>query len=493
MNDSGRIDKQSFLNALSCLTQGWLSRREGRSEVSPALEWRFYVGAEVGRIAQRKLGDGLSLPRAPVQAAVDATTAAMRDPKSSLCFEATFVAEAFVARADAMRRHGSHWELIEVKQGKLPVGGDPKKVKSDYIDDAAFTAFVASSSGVSIEKCTLLLVRDDYVYGETPEALLAELDVTERVLARVVQFRDFAKKAADALLGNDRPEPALKLECRGCQFYDTTCLGVGVDDPLFDIPGLREKKFEEIKSYGRITSLPTDVKLTGPQERVVGAVRSGKPIVEPDGLSHLSGVVWPAYYLDFEAVMPVLPWFEGTHPYETMPFQFSLHVCASPGARPAHFEYLAPRTGDWREELAEKLVSAVGSSGSILMYSPYELRMMKYLAAVIPRLADALNPAKDRLFDLEPIFEHGYYHPGFRGRTSIKETLPTMVPDLTYEGLEVRGGNDAAGVFALMRVGHYSPEDEARHRRSLLEYCKLDSLAMVRLHGALLDIRSKVG
>ncbi len=71
------------------------------------------------------------------------------------------------------------------------------------------------------------------------------------------------------------------------------------------------------------------------------------------------------------------------------------------------------------------------------MYSPYERRMLNYLAGAVPRLGADLTRLVARLYDLEPVFKNGYYHPGFKGRTSIKETLPTVVLDLSYKGLAV--------------------------------------------------------
>jgi hypothetical protein len=94
-----------------------------------------------------------------------------------------------------------------------------------------------------------------------------------------------------------------------------------------------------------------------------------------------------------------------------------------------------------------------------------------------------------RLFDLEPYLRKGYIHPGFRGSSSIKKTLPVMVPTMSYDGMAVGNGGDASGLVAMMKVGRVPEAEHATHRRALLEYCKLDTLAMVRLHRALLEVR----
>ncbi|MGH9896304.1 MAG: DUF2779 domain-containing protein, partial [bacterium] len=85
----------------------------------------------------------------------------------------------------------------------------------------------------------------------------------------------------------------------------------------------------------------------------------------------------------------------------------------------------------------------------------------------------------------------GYWHPEFRGRTSIKYVLPAMVKDLAYDGLAIRGGDDAAGAFALMYVNQTPTEQHETARAALLAYCKLDTLAMVRVHEELLTIRAR--
>ena len=486
-----RLAKETFLIADACLTQGWYAARITKNEPTPAAEWRFFVGSEVARIAHDALGDGPILPAGPLQRAQTATAQAIA-AGTPLIYEATFATGHFLARADAIRRHGKGWDVIEIKSGKLPADGDPARVKAEYIDDVAYTTFVATQSGLKVSRALLMLVRPDYRRGQPAGALLGEIDVSDRVFARVADFKDKGPAVAAALADEQRPDPNLIPACRRCEFYEEYCMGrkIGTYDPIILLPNLRGKRFEQLRPYERIGALPADADLTEPQRRVVTAFRRG-PIVEP-GITVLDQVRWPACYLDFEGVDPALPWFEGDQPYEQIPFQFSLHVCDAPGRVIARHAYIAPIEGDWRRELAITLIKSLGSSGSILMYTPYELRMIHYLAKVLPDLSELLIGLGERLFDLEPIFHHGYYHPGFRGRTSIKETLPTLVAELDYKKLAVQNGGDASALFALTRTGQYPREDWDQHRSELLQYCGLDTLAMVRLHAELVKIRAGI-
>jgi hypothetical protein len=476
------ITKEAFLSGAQCLTQGWRLLREEGASLTPALEWRFHVGAEVGRLAQLQLGKGRALLRTPVDKAASETQSALSDPASTLLFEATFLADPFVARADALRRTGNGWDLIEVKSGKLPAEGE--KLNEDYLSDLAYTAFVARHVGLPIHRYILMLINPEYRLGASAP-LMVELDVTEEVQPGIDACLSLAPTIARALLDQTEPAAELKYACRKCDYFEVSCVGQGITDPLFDIPRLQEKKFDLLKPYGRVSAIPPSVKLTDNQERVARVVRSGQAEVDHAALGTLATVQWPACYLDFEGVAPALPWFEDAEPYRQIPFQYSLHRCYAPGQVADHQEYLALNTGDWRADLCDRLLTQLGERGSIVVYSGYEKQMLNYLARALPAFAPRIEAVIARLFDLLPVVRDGYCHPGFHGGSGIKSVLPVMVPELGYSSLTVQDGTDAAGVFALMRVGKKDGSATSVHRQDLLEYCKLDTLAMVRVHEAL--------
>lgn len=481
----GQITKAAFLAGVRCLTEGWRALRSERDSVTPALEWRLRIGREIGERAQRQLGPGRALLRSPTDKAAAETRAALADAGSSLLFEATLLDPQFVARADALRRHGSGWDVIEVKSAKLPDANKPPG--DEHLDDLAYTAFVAERAGLPVSRLVLMLINPAYRLGGA-EPLMAELDVTDLVRERAGQFAALAPELARALLGPTEPAPALKFACRDCGYFAEDCVGRGVPDPLFVIPRIGQKKFDEYKAYERVTRLPADAKLTEIQGRVARVIRSGQPEADLAVLSGLETMAWPAYYLDFEGVAPAIPWFADAEPYATIPFQYSLHRCDAAGQVTGDRSYLAPAEGDWREALCDALLPELGEQGSIVVYSGYEKRMLNYLATAVPRHAERIAGVVERLFDLEPVVRNGYCHPGFKGRSGIKSVLPVMVPGLDYQPLAIQGGEDAAGAFALMRVGHYDGSPGSVHRRDLLAYCGLDTMAMVRVHQALLEV-----
>ena len=422
------------------------------------------------------------LPGGRTQMALDATAAALADPANTLLFEATFLADGCVARADALLRTTAGWELLEIKSGS---SRDDKKIKSDYIDDVGYTAAVMSAAGITPERIRLVLVSADYVAGSGGELIVA-VDVTDAVRERAAVFRDNLADIA-ATLDGDAPAADLCFACRKCDYYGTSCVDIGITDPLFDIPRISEQRFNEFRPFGRIGNLPDDAKLTAIQSRIVSVIKSGVAAVDPSELAALDALQGRIYYLDFEAVQPAIPVFPGTSPYQKHPFQYSLHI-EDDGAL-THREYLADHAADWRRPFAERLLDDLGSTGPIVVYSSYEAQVLGQLAAWFPDLGPAIEAVIARLFDLEKVVKNGYIHPGFRGRTSIKKVLPVMAPEFSYQDLEVSGGEDAAGLFALIWNGVYPAAEYERHRGSLLEYCARDTEAMVKVHQGLNGLR----
>lgn len=91
------------------------------------------------------------------------------------------------------------------------------------------------------------------------------------------------------------------------------------------------------------------------------------------------------------------------------------------------------------------------------------------------------------LFDPKKAFRNWFCHPEFRGRTSIKVTLPALV-DMSYDGLPIADGSTAVAKYARMARGEIAGDAAATVCRDLLKYCRQDTLAMVRLHEQLLKL-----
>jgi hypothetical protein len=78
------------------------------------------------------------------------------------------------------------------------------------------------------------------------------------------------------------------------------------------------------------------------------------------------------------------------------------------------------------------------------------------------------------------------------GSYSIKAVLPALFPDdpeLSYKNLgSIKNGSEAMNAFPKLRS--MTVEERERTRKDLLDYCKLDTLAMVKIWEKLKSFQS---
>jgi len=469
---------------------GWFSVNETDDEQPPGEEalLRIRQGQEIHERARCIRHEGVFAGK-PAK-----TAALMKDRRTKLIFEAAFEVDGYAARADMLKRMAGGFGIIEVKSSLH----NDKKAKRDLIDDLAYTTMVLRRAGVKIVNAELLLLSKDWRLGKPDKGLFVASDHTKAVLARADEFDESWTAALKAVSGRKMLAARPVFACKHCDFSQSHCIWKRVRDPIFELPRLSEKKFDALAETTVLTirGIPADFELTAPQERVRTAVVTGKPWLERAALKKLlAEVSWPAFYLDFESVSTALPLWPGVAPHEQVLTQYSVHVCGKPGKVKVHKEFLADPNRDCRRELAERLLADTKGRGSVIVYSGFEKSRIKELAAQFPKLAKALKALLKRLFDLERVFKQAYYHPDFRGKSSIKKTLPVMIPGMDYEGLEIGDGGEAVAAFARMAEGACDAAEEAMLRNALLAYCGQDTLAMVKLHevAARLGIRRRNG
>ena len=66
------------------------------------------------------------------------------------------------------------------------------------------------------------------------------------------------------------------------------------------------------------------------------------------------------------------------------------------------------------------------------------------------------------------------------GSYSIKKVLPALVPELSYDSLDIKGGGAASSTFSQMIQGTFKG-DVNQTREHMLAYCKMDTLAKVEI------------
>ena len=230
-----------------------------------------------------------------------------------------------------------------------------------------------------------------------------------------------------------------------------------------------------------IADIPDDFPLSERQRRACTAVQTGDPWFSAELGKELESLKYPIYFMDFESVNPAIPRFSEMRPFAQVPFQWSVHVQRQPEAEPEHYEFLATDKSDPRREFITSLCGALGESGSIVVYAAFESQRLSELATCLPEFAERIKAIQCRLWDLLPVVRDHVYHPAFAGSYSLKAVLPALVPQLTYEGMAVANGQGAGVAWESLVRGGLDQSERGRTRMALLEYCRQDTLALVKL------------
>lgn len=473
------LSKSRVLAGKQCPKRLWLEvRRPERRTVSADLERRFKQGHRLNHIVHQLLPEGhLIGPEVALDDALKLTRRHTAQHPDRPLFEATFNKHQVLVRADVYQQVDGDWHLTEVKSST--------RLKPYHLTDCAIQTWVIREAGYSVEQTLLAHVDTKFTYaGDGNYAgLLKAIDVTEDVGALLPEVPDWVAQCLAALTGE---EPAIDIgpQCTdpfACPFLDH-CSPPLTAYPVADLPnGGRIVDLLLAEGIDDVRDIPAG-RLSKPlHERVRLATVTGEPFLDPVLTETLHALPYPRHYLDFETIQFVVPVWAGTHPYEQLPFQWSCHREQADGTL-RHHEFLDTSGGPPMRACAQSLIAALGQTGPILSYSPFERTVINGLAARFPDLKGALHALTGRIVDLLPLVKAHYYHPDMHGSFSIKAVLPTVAPHLSYAGLgEVKDGIAAQAAFEEAIEADTEPERQHQLRRELLAYCALDTLAMVEL------------
>jgi hypothetical protein len=147
-----------------------------------------------------------------------------------------------------------------------------------------------------------------------------------------------------------------------------------------------------------------------------------------------------------------------------------------------HYEFLATEWENPVPSLLEKLTSDIGELGTVIVWNEsFEKTRNKEMANMYPKFKDKLLSINSRVYDLGIPFKNGYYiHKDFKGSWSIKAILPVVIPWLSYKELNIQGGGDASASYREL-IGMDNKKEKENLKKDMLQYCGLDTLAMVEI------------
>ena len=477
------LSKTKIMRGYRCPKSIYLTIHQPELEppVGPAQQAVFDQGNLVGELARSYYPGGILVENKPWDfgGSLKRTRELMKEG-AEFIYEAAFEYKGCYARADILKhsKESGRWTLLEVKSGT--------KVKSEYLDDVGLQAWIIANSGLQLEKICIVHLNPECRYPNLKN-LFIEADVTDQLRDT---YRDIAPRM-NAIFGALRtphvPDMDIGPHCvrhRDCEFKNHCFTEKGIPSlSVFNIPRLGDKVWEYYKS-GHIELKDVSTQgMTDAQKRIVHAHVNKSDFLSRSGVQEsLATWNYPFVFLDFETINPAIPCYPGTAPYQHTPFQFSAHVQRQSGSPLEHREYLHDDGTDPRPGLISALLDACEGQGTIVAYyAKFEIDRIQEMAACFPEYAERLMALVPRFADPLEVMRAHVYHQAFGGSYSLKSVAPALLgKDYSYDGLAVPDGLAAQRAFKEL-ILMTDPDRRAKLRAAMLEYCAMDTLAMVKV------------
>jgi hypothetical protein len=475
------LSKSKYLSGLQCPKYLWLlvHASERIPEPDTATQHRFDQGHVVGGLAKRLFPDGIDIPVNDFMGNIRQTL--QRIDQRDTFFEGGIMVNDLYFRADVMNPvSDNEWDIIEVKSST--------SVKDVDVHDVSFQKYCCDLLGLKIRKCHLMHINRDYVrQGEIdPEQLFITEDITENVGSAINWIPGMIEDMRKTIEADECPDISISKRCMNpyeCPLKGE-CHDFLPENSVMELYRGGDKCYALLlNGVQHIADIPEDFKLNDKQQIQRNCVLDGLPYIDSEGVQQFLDMLrYPLYYLDFETISPAVPLFDGTRPYQRIPFQYSLHVVMAEHAMPLHFSFLAEDTSDPRLTFITELKSQLGKKGSIIVYNKsFEEGVLKDIAVSFPEHKAWVDDVCARMVDLlEPFRNFHYHHPLQKGSASLKNVLPVL-SHLSHKDLEIQNGEDASISFLTATFGDVSEEERVKLREDLVVYCCMDTEGMIHI------------
>jgi len=485
-----QLTKTDFKYYLDCPESIWLLKN--KPEVYPKGEFSLFAeklikeGYEVEAYAKQLFPNGVNLPE---YGSPTATQNALTDTHS-VYFQPSFSTNKDVfARIDILERLADGtWHIYEVKSST----SIKKDRKHRQIEDACFQKYVLTECGYVVSKVSIIHLNKEYLKkGDIVANELLEIaditDAVDNIYSSVVNQINAASNFINKAIINETvcscKYKTRSNHCDAFNYFNTTI----PDYSIYEIGRISAKKVGLLADNEQlaIIDIPLDFELNVNQQTQVKSVKQEQPIINQSNIKReLSKLKFPLHFIDYETYASAIPRLDGLSPHKHLTFQVSIHTLTENGTL-THFEYLLDDM-QMPIDMIQSMQDFTGSTGTFVSWhASFEIGRNKDLIEWLPQFTNYLTYINEHTFDLETIFKKDYIDYRFHGSSSIKKVLPVLCPDITYSDLDVNNGTMALDTWGRMVLDPNFNEDIEATRRNLLEYCKLDTLAMVKIYEVL--------
>ncbi len=490
-----QLTKTDFIQYLNCPESLWLYKNKPEEyvlgEFSLFLEKLIKEGYEVEACAKNLFPGILDLPEGQSMQYI----LGILETSHKIFFQPTFsIQKGALAIIDVLEKlDDGSFHLYEIKSStKIK-----KDKKHNHLNDVCFQKYVIQEAGFVVSKVSMIILNKEFVKkGEIdPSELLKIIDVSdevEKMYSGVVNEINAAINFINKESINTK-ECSCKFKTRSnhCDVFEYFNPNVP-EYSIYQIRSIREKKVIALVNDQMISigDVPDNFEINPKQRLQVDSFRQKEPIINKMAVKEtLENLTFPLHFIDYESYSSAVPKVDKLKPHNHFVFQVSIHTLLESGEL-NHFEWL----GDKMElplEMLEKMKKFTGEKGTfICWFESFEKLRNNEMIEWIPKYAKYLSYMNENIFDLMKIFNEKYVDYRFRGHTSLKKVLPVVCPntDKSYGDMEVQDGTMALDTWGRMIESKNGDLDVDETRKHLLEYCKLDTEAMVYIYEYLKDI-----
>jgi len=361
------------------------------------------------------------------------------------------------------------------------------RCKQSVVLDFCFLKYITQKLGLIVNNFNVVNINSNFKKcGEIKSQELLKInDITERV---ETTFEEFDFGILNSEITSDDQNITIHSKCNSpypCEYFDYCTKNLEKPN-VFDLYNVDFNEKIELYNQGKVYF--KDLKNLNKnkiQSLQVSCQLEDKTHIEKDNLkAFVSSLKYPLYFLDFETTQNIIPFYENTKPYEQVPFMFSLHYKKKKSSKLKHKVFIG-NGKDQRLLLALKLAFWIRSKGTIIVFGDsLEKSVLLSLAKRYKLLSKKFTKLHDNIVDLSTPFHKGfYYHKDMTNSLSLKSVLPSLYPtddSLDYSKLdEIHNGNDAMAIYPKIR--EMSKTDRKRTLKELVDYCSLDTFAMVKI------------
>jgi hypothetical protein len=347
------------------------------------------------------------------------------------------------------------WDIIEVK---ITTG-----IKKVNVYEIAFQKYCYEAAGVNIRNCYVMNINAQYVLkGEIdPFKLFKITEITANIKKLNLQIEKDLQNIAEIISGDYSPPVSPGKFCGkpfNCPLKKECWESVSSKSILF-LYSINHKMIKKLNESDieSISDIPLNFYGINEKQKVqIEHTKNGTKYIDKTAIANfLKQVSYPVFFLDFETFASPIPLIENTRPYQSIPFQFSLHILRKPKGQLEHNCFLSDGRSDPRPALLANLKNWFGFAknhksfkGTVIVYDEsFERSILRDLVVFDTGHVNWIFKVADRIVDLyNPFKNFYYYNSAQKGSASVKKVLPALTKK-SYDEMAISNGDIAAISF----------------------------------------------